>query len=152
MEVCPTTATGKRADGIVTIDYELCIGCAYCIMACPYEARYKVEDEQFAFGARPTAAERTRTAQPIVDVVTKCTFCVDRIDAGLARGLVPGEDPEATPVCAQSCISGAMRFGDLDDPNSGVSRLLAENRSFRMHESEGTGPGFYYLWDKELQL
>jgi len=152
MEVCPTTATGKRADGIVTIDYDLCIGCAYCIMACPYEARYKGEEEQFAFGARPTAAQCSRTAKPMVDVVTKCTFCVDRIDAGLAKGLVPGEHPDATPVCAQSCISGAMRFGDLDDPNSGVSRLLAENRSFRMHESEGTGPGFYYLWDKEAPL
>ena len=152
MEVCPTTATGKRDDGIVTIDYDLCIGCAYCIMACPYEARYKVDERRFAFGAAPTPAERARTAQPIVDVVTKCTFCVDRIDAGLAKGLVPGKDPEATPVCVQSCISGAMRFGDIDDPQSGVSQLLAENRWFRMHESEGTGPGFYYLWDKEAPL
>jgi len=103
-------------------------------------------------GAAPTPAESARTAQPIVDVVTKCTFCVDRIDDGLARGLVPDVDPEATPVCAQSCISGAMRFGDIDDPQSGVSQLLAENRWFRMHESEGTGPGFYYLWDKEAPL
>jgi phenylacetyl-CoA:acceptor oxidoreductase subunit 1 len=121
-------------------------------MACPYEARYKVDEQRWAFGAAPTPAESARTAQPIVDVVTKCTFCVDRIDDGLARGLVPGVDPEATPVCAQSCISGAMRFGDIDDPQSGVSQLLAENRWFRMHESEGTGPGFYYLWDKEAPL
>ncbi len=152
MEVCPTTATKKRDDGIVTIDYELCIGCAYCIMACPYEARYKVDEQEFAFGALPTEAEKKRSAKPLIDVVTKCTFCVDRIDAALARNLVPGEDPEATPVCVQSCISGAMRFGDIDDPNSGVSRLLAENQWFRMHESEATGPGFYYLWDKEAPL
>lgn len=51
-------------------------------------------------------------------------------------------------MCVQSCISGALHFGDVDDPNSNVSRLLAENQSFRMHEDLGTGPGFHYLWDK----
>jgi phenylacetyl-CoA:acceptor oxidoreductase subunit 1 len=74
---------------------------------------------------------------------------VDRIDSGCAKGLVPGRDPDATPVCVNTCISGALAFGDIDDPNSNVSRLLAENKSFRMHEEAGTSPGFYYLWDKE---
>jgi len=63
-------------------------------------------------------------------------------------GLSPGVDPEATPACVNSCIAQALAFGDLDDPNSGVSTLLAENRNFRMHEELGTGPGFFYLWDK----
>lgn len=151
-EVCPSTATRKRDDGLVTIDYDLCMGCAACTQACPYEARYLIDEPEFAFGAEPTAAEAKRFDSSHIGVATKCTFCIDRIDAGIAKGLVPGRDPEATPACTQSCISGALRFGDIDDPDSEVSRLLAENKWFRMHESEGTGPGFYYLWDKEAPL
>jgi phenylacetyl-CoA:acceptor oxidoreductase 27-kDa subunit len=125
LEVCPSTATRKRADGIVTIDESLCIGCAYCAVACPYEARYKANG-----------------------VATKCTFCVERIDAGTAKGLTPGVDPEATPACVNSCIAGALHFGDVEDPASNVSQLLAENQHFRLNEALGTGPRFYYLWDK----
>ena len=127
MHVCPSTATRKRADGIVTIDYDLCIGCGYCMVACPYDARAKVDG-----------------------VATKCTFCVDRIDAGLANGLKPGVDHEATPACVNSCIANALHFGDAEDPESNISQLLAENQSFRMHEDLETGPGIYYLWDKAL--
>jgi phenylacetyl-CoA:acceptor oxidoreductase 27-kDa subunit len=125
LDVCPSTATRKRADGIVTIDESLCIGCAYCAVACPYEARYKANG-----------------------VATKCTFCVERIDAGTAKGLTPGVDPEATPACVNSCIAGALHFGDVEDPASNVSQLLAENQHFRLNEAVGTGPRFYYLWDK----
>ncbi|MGZ5206949.1 MAG: hypothetical protein ACXWCI_18685, partial [Caldimonas sp.] len=71
-----------------------------------------------------------------------------RIDAGIAQGLVPGADAEATPACVNACISGALSFGDIDDPGSNVAQLLAQNRHFRMHEELGTGPGFFYLWDK----
>jgi phenylacetyl-CoA:acceptor oxidoreductase 27-kDa subunit len=148
MEVCPSTATRKRADGIVTIDESLCIGCSACIMACPYEARSIVDEAAYAFGDQPMPNEARRKQR--VGVATKCDFCVGRIDAGIARGLTPGKDMEATPACVRSCISGALQFGDLDDPDSNVSRTLAENRWFRMHESAGTGPGFYYLWDREL--
>ena len=147
MEVCPTTATGKRPDGIVTIDYDLCIGCGYCMAACPYDARFKVEKRAFAFGDEATAAEQKRDYP--IGVATKCTFCSNRIDSGCAKGLTPGVDPEATPLCVNSCISGALAFGDIEDPESPVSKLLAENRAFRMHEAEGTDPSFYYLWDKE---
>ena len=150
MHVCPTTATGQRADGIVTIDYDLCIGCGYCAVACPYEARFKVSAADFSFGKQPNASESPRFDPSKIGVATKCTFCVDRIDAGVAAGRIPGCDPEATPVCVNTCVSGALTFGDIDDPDSAVSRLLAENKSFRMHETLGTGPGFYYLWDKEL--
>jgi phenylacetyl-CoA:acceptor oxidoreductase subunit 1 len=80
-------------------------------------------------------------------VATKCTFCVDRIDAGLAQGLTPGVDPVATPACVNACIADALVFGDRDDPHSNVSRLLANSRHFRMHEELGTGPGFHYVWD-----
>lgn len=147
MFVCPTLATKQRPDGIVTIDYDLCIGCAYCIVACPYQARYKTQIATFAYGTA-TESEKKHTHPERLAVATKCTFCVDRIDAGLAAGLKPGVDPDATPACVNSCIADALAFGDLDDPSSNVSKLLAENQSFRMHEELGTQPGFHYLWDK----
>jgi phenylacetyl-CoA:acceptor oxidoreductase subunit 1 len=147
MHVCPSKATKKRADGIVTIDYDLCIGCGYCAVACPYQARYKTDRALFAYGA-PTRSEAKRHDDARLAVATKCTFCVERLDAGLEKGLTPGVDPEATPACVNSCIASALVFGDLDDPQSNVSALLAENQHFRMHEELGTGPGFYYVWDK----
>ena len=148
LTACPSTATGQRADGIVTIDDSLCIGCGYCAMACPYEARYKVESARFAYGATAIVSEQARFDPAKIGIATKCSFCVGRIDAGLAAGKVPGRDPEATPACVNSCLSGALRFGDLHDPDSAVARLIADTQWFRMHEDEGTGPGFYYLWDK----
>jgi len=147
MDVCPTKATGQRLDGIVTIDYDLCIGCAYCAVACPYQARYKTQRPVYAYGT-PMANETKRQDDARLAVATKCTFCVDRIDAGLAQGKRPGVDPEATPACVNACISKALSFGDLDDPASEVSELLARTEHFRMHEELGTGPGFYYLWDR----
>ena len=148
MDVCPSTATRKRDDGIVTIDYDLCIGCAYCAVACPYQARYKTDRATFAYGVA-SEDETQRFDAAKLGVATKCTFCVDRIDAGLAKGLTPGVDPQATPACVNSCISAALHFGDIENPNSNVSKLVAENRNFRMHEEVGTGPRFYYLWDHE---
>ena len=147
MDVCPTTATKKRADGIVTIDYDICIGCAYCAVACPYQARYKTERTSFAYG-QASAHETQRGDDSRLAVATKCTFCVDRIDAGLAQGLKPGIDPAATPACVNSCIADALTFGDLDEPASNINQLLQANQHFRMHEELGTGPGFYYLWDR----
>jgi len=147
MTVCPTTATKQRPDGIVTIDYDLCIGCSYCAVACPYQARYKTDKASFSYGA-PLASESQRRDDSRLAVATKCTFCVDRIDAGLAAGLTPGVDPAATPACVNSCIADALAFGDLDNPKSNVSQLLEKNQSFRMHEELGTKPGFHYLWDK----
>jgi phenylacetyl-CoA:acceptor oxidoreductase 27-kDa subunit len=148
MEVCPTTATRKRADGIVTIDYDLCIGCAYCAVACPYQARYRSDRPGPAMGAA-TPDETLRRDDDRLGVATKCTFCVDRIDAGTAAGLRPGVDPDATPACVNSCIAKALHFGDLEDPESNVSTLLRDNEHFRMHEELGTGPGFHYLWDRK---
>jgi phenylacetyl-CoA:acceptor oxidoreductase subunit 1 len=149
-DVCPTTATRKRDDGIVTVDYDLCIGCGYCAVACPYQARYRTPRAVFAYGGAPAQHEAKRHDPARIAVATKCTFCVERIDAGTAQGRTPGVDPEATPACVNSCISGALAFGDVDDPDSNVSQLLRENQHFRMHEELGTGPGFHYLWDKAL--
>jgi len=150
MHVCPSTSTGQRDDGIVTIDYDLCIGCGYCIVACPYQARYKVDKAGFAYGEQPTEVEEHRFDERTIGVAQKCTFCSDRVDAGLERGLTPGIDPDATPACVNSCIVDALTFGDIEDESSNVSRLLAENNWFQMHAELSTEPGFYYLWDKEL--
>ena len=81
-------------------------------------------------------------------VAQKCTFCSDRVDFGIANGLAPGVDPRATPACVNSCIADALHFGDVDDPNSNVSRLLREQRSFRMHAELETDPGFHYVFGK----
>lgn len=146
MHVCPSTATRRRPDGIVTIDYDICIGCAYCDVACPYQARFKIDAPQFAYGNSATESELAREQPERIGVAQKCTFCSDRIDFGLANGLIPGQDPRATPACVNACIADALHFGDLDDPNSNVSRLLREQHSFRMHEELGTEPGFYYVY------
>ena len=151
MHVCPSTATRQRDDGIVTIDYDLCIGCAYCAVACPYQARYKVDLPRFAFGGTQMRHEVTREPPERLGVAQKCTFCSDRIDFGLENGLTPGVDPDATPACVNSCIADALHFGDADDPASNVSTLLRENRHFRMHEELGTDPGFHYLWDGDRE-
>jgi Fe-S-cluster-containing dehydrogenase component/DMSO reductase anchor subunit len=147
MHVCPTTATRQRPDGIVTIDYDLCIGCAYCEVACPYQARFLVHEPHFAYEAA-IQNEVERLDSDRFGVAQKCTFCSDRVDFGIENGLTPGIDPRATPACVNSCIADALHFGDADDPNSNVSRLLREQSSFRMHAELGTNPGFHYLYDK----
>ncbi len=147
MHVCPTTATRQRSDGIVTIDYALCIGCAYCEVACPYQARFLVGAPHFAYGAAmQNEIEREDPAR--LGVSQKCTFCSDRIDFGLENGLTPGLEPRATPACVNSCIADALHFGDIDDPNSNVSRLLREQKHLRMHGELGTEPSFFYLYAK----
>ncbi len=150
MAVCPSTATSQREDGIVTIDYDLCIGCSYCMVACPYQARYKIAKPEFAYGDTPIESEAIRFDESRMSVAQKCTFCADRVDAGKEQGLIPGIDPDATPGCVNACIANALSFGDIEDENSNVSELLAENTWFQMHVELGTEPGFYYLWDKEL--
>jgi phenylacetyl-CoA:acceptor oxidoreductase subunit 1 len=148
MHVCPSTATRQRADGIVTIDYDICIGCAYCDVACPYQARFKITKEDFAYGDEGMQNEVEREDHARLGVAQKCTFCSDRIDFGIENGLAPGSDPRATPACVNACIADALHFGDLDDPNSNVSKLLQQHKSFRMHAELGTEPGFHYLYDK----
>ncbi len=148
LEVCPSGATDQRADGIVTIDYELCIGCAYCTVACPYQARFKLDEPRFAYGKKATRNEEAREAPERLGVAQKCTFCSDRIDFGVARGLTPGVAPEATPACVNACIADALQFGDIDDPRSNVSQLIKQHKTFRMHEELGTEPGFYYLYER----
>lgn len=150
-EVCPTGATQQREDGIVFVDYDKCLGCQACVLACPYEARFFIAGGNGYFGKRLTAYEefpyelRAPYQRFVPGTTTKCTFCMDRIDAGLQQGMQPGRDPDATPACVTSCIANARFFGDLDDPHSEVSRLIRERRAFRLHEEMGTDPSVYYL-------
>jgi len=148
-EVCPTTATKKRADGLVTIDYDICIGCGNCIMACPYEARSVVHGVCYAYGDQPMASEVAGFDPARLGVATKCTFCKDRIDQASRTGQVPGRDPEVTPACVNACISGAMHFGDIADADSNVSQLLTQTEHFRMHEELDTDPSVYYVWNRK---
>ena len=146
LAACPTGATFKHEDGRVWIRYDLCIGCAYCATACPYHQRFRVTRQSFAYGSEPTPEEAYKFDSARLGVSSKCTFCSDRIDLARHTGRVPGVDPEVTPACVNSCIAGALHFGDRDDPTSNVSRLLEQNRHFRMHEELGTDPGVYYLY------
>ena len=142
--VCPTGATKQRDDGLITMDYDLCIGCASCAVACPYQARTIVHDEPTYFGV--TTPQETKVAHDErIGVAQKCTFCIDRVDEGLEAGLNPGEDPLATPACASSCISQAIKFGDFNDPTSHVSELVATRDYFQMHEELGNDPQIKYL-------
>ncbi len=147
LDVCPSTATKKRDDGIVSIDYDICIGCSYCAVACPYQARWKVDVPNVAFKSTQMRHEIVREQEERRGVAQKCTFCIDRIDPGLENGLMPGVDPEATPACVNSCIADALHFGDIEDPQSNVSKLLSEHQHYQMHGDVGTGPGLFYLWD-----
>lgn len=112
MRVCPTGATYQREDGLVLINPDKCIGCRYCMEACPYDARY---------------------LDPERGVADKCTFCVHRLDAG------------QPPACVETCIGGSRHYGDLNDPNSDVSKLLATRDHVVIYEEAGTGPALYYI-------
>jgi len=111
--VCPTNVTYKRKqDGIVVVDQGLCIGCKYCVQACPYDARY---------------------LDPYTGWADKCDFCIHRVSQGVE------------PSCVSTCVGGARIFGDLNDPESEVSKLIAENRVTVLRDEMGTFPNVYYI-------
>ncbi len=145
VDVCPVKASYYRADGIVMMDYDRCIGCRYCEVACPYQARsfnWKAFD-----GSNPAVPKwgQPEVARRPRGVVEKCAFCYQRIDRGLSLGLQPGVDADATPACVVACPVGARIFGDLNDPKSNVSQLLEGNVSYRLRDDLGTSPHVYYL-------
>jgi len=144
--VCPTGATFQREDGLVGMEYDTCIGCGYCAVACPYQARTIVHDQRFYYGEQ-TRQERAVAHPERFGVAQKCTFCQEKVDDGKAHGLVPGVDAEATPACASACIASAIHFGDFADPDSNVARLARENASFQMHAGLGTDPQIRYLYE-----
>ncbi len=145
ISVCPVKASYKRADGIVMMDYDRCIGCRYCEVACPYGARafnwqaFTDDNPVVPEWGEPEIERRPR------GVPEKCSFCSHRIDRGLALGLKPGQNVDATPACVAACPVKARTFGDINDPESAVSQILATSPHFRLREDMGTNPRVYYL-------
>lgn len=128
--VCPTQATWKRQpDGIVMMDFHRCIGCRYCMAACPFGAR------SFNFRDPRPYIKELNMEFPTRErgVVEKCNFCAER----LAKGLMP--------ACVEACKVGALSFGDLGDPNSTVRKLIDTHFTLRRKAELGTGPNVYYL-------
>lgn len=112
VSVCPTGASQRRDDGIVFVDYDICIGCKSCMAACPYGARF---------------------IHPDLKVADKCTFCMHRVDAGIA------------PACVNTCQGGTRIFGDLDDPDSEVTKLVSTLPTTTLKPGQGTDPHVFYI-------
>lgn len=128
--VCPTGATWKReSDGIVMMDWHRCIGCRYCVVACPYGSRSFNWRDPRPFIEEINVDYPTRMR----GVVEKCTFCEERLDKG------------QLPACVEACKHGALVFGDLEDPESNVRKLLGENFTLRRRPELGTQPEVYYI-------
>lgn len=145
MKACPTGATKRRSDGIITVDQDECMGCRYCALVCPYQARTFLGVEKRYFSGDDNIWESLRYGEHQVGTVEKCDFCHKRIDEGIAKGLAPGKDPAATPLCVVACIGKALYFGDLNDPGSSVSGLIRERKGFTLKQELNTEPSVYYL-------
>lgn len=111
--VCPANATWKREeDGIVIVDKNICIGCGYCVQACPYDARF---------------------LNPVTGTADKCDFCLHRVSQGVE------------PACVETCVGRARIFGDLNDPESEISRQIATNEVTVLRQEMGTKPNVFYI-------
>lgn len=135
VKVCPTKATWKEKDGIIVVDYNWCIGCRFCMAACPYGARRfnwgkprihddEINTETHYLGNRPRYK----------GVVEKCTFCIQRTRDG------------KYPACVEICPVGARKFGNLLDPESEIRYCIENKRVFRLKEDLNTNPKFYYFF------
>jgi Fe-S-cluster-containing dehydrogenase component len=136
VKVCPVGATWQEPDGITVVDYDWCIGCRYCMAACPYWAR------RFNWGEPEVPVAELNTNQHYLGnrarkagVVEKCHFCIHRTRKG------------QLPACAEACPTGARVFGNLLDPDSEIRWVLANKRVFRLKEDLKTEPRFWYFTD-----
>jgi molybdopterin-containing oxidoreductase family iron-sulfur binding subunit len=153
--VCPVVATTKDEEGgIVSQIYPRCIGCRYCMAACPYHARYF----NWFDPVWPEGMEKTLT--PFVStrprgVVEKCTFCHHRFAAAKEKARMTNGDPNKlpdgayVPACAEICPTGAITFGDLNNAEHKVHELIKSPNAFRLLTSLGTDPQVYYMSEKE---
>lgn len=136
VDVCPVKATWKEEDGIVVIDYDWCIGCRYCMAACPYDGR------RFNWSTPEVPEEEVNKNQHYLGnrlrkkgVMEKCTFCIQRSREG------------KNPACVEACPTGARIFGNILDPDSEIRWVLANKKVFRLKEDLGTEPKFWYFMD-----
>ena len=132
VKVCPTGATYQREDGIVMQDYDKCIGCRYCVAACPYTGVRQFNWDEPEFYEEHVLGDKDAPVHQ-AGVVEKCTFCVHRIDRG------------EQPACIEVCPMRARTFGDLNDPESEVSQKLRENPNFQLLPEKETNPSVYFL-------
>jgi tetrathionate reductase subunit B len=126
VDVCPTEASFKRADGIVLVDKHLCIGCRYCMMACPYKARSFVHEPVIDHESEMPRGQGT---------VESCTFCVNRVDRG------------EQPACAEACAKAghkALLFGDLNNPDSEIYQRIRSVTSVHLRADLGLNPGISF--------
>jgi tetrathionate reductase subunit B len=127
VDVCPTAASFKRADGIVLVDRHRCIGCRYCMMACPYKARSFVHEPVIDHESEMPRGQGT---------VESCTFCVNRVDRG------------EQPACVEACAKNGHRaliFGDLNDPNSEISLRIRSVTSTQLRADLGLDTGISFV-------
>ncbi len=136
VEVCPVQATWREEDGLVVVDYDWCVGCRYCMAACPYDGR------RFNWSTPEVPENEINKNQHYLGnrmrkkgVVEKCTFCVQRSRAG------------KNPACVEACPTGARIFGNLLDPDSTIRWVLENKKVFRLKEDLGTEPKFWYFMD-----
>lgn len=149
VRVCPVRATYKNEEGIVAQIYSRCIGCRLCMAACPYTAR------SFNWLHADWPPDMEQALNPDVSlrpkgVVEKCLFCIQRLrkaKEGKGAGKLEDEEVVRLPACVQTCPAGARYFGDLDDPESTVSKLARSSRAFRLLEELGTEPKVFYLME-----
>ncbi len=169
MHVCPTKATYKDENGFVLIDWNKCIGCKYCMIACPYGVRFYTDEkpliepdmkkvypgqdgQQYSPPYQNPNSDWTKGVgiQP-KGVVSKCTFCYHKVSKAPAGVADLDEDnpalKEYVPACVRTCAPKARYFGDLDNPDSTVNRLIADKRGVRLLEHTGNKPQVYYLGD-----
>ncbi len=109
--VCPTGASYKRDDGVVLVDIDRCIGCKYCILSCPYEARIVNEEHGY---------------------VHKCRFCIEFVESG------------ESPACMTTCPTGVRVFGDLNDPQSEISKIVTTKKPEKFRKDLNTDPSIFY--------
>lgn len=136
-QVCPVRATWPEKDGVIVVDYNWCIGCRYCMAACPYDAR------RFNYKKPTLKPAQINPNQNYLSnrirqqgVVEKCTYCLQRTRAG------------KYPACLEACPTGARVFGNLLDPDSEINYILNHKRVYILKEEVGTAPRFYYFFDK----
>ena len=134
VEVCPTGASHVGPGGSVQIDRDKCIDCRYCVAACPYGQRYEYS------AADLSQAETVYGEAPAAVFMDKCTFCMHRVEQGME------------PACVATCLAGARIFGDLDDPDSEVAKLVASGKAQPIAPEAGTKPKVFYISDSPEDL